>query len=538
MPLSPGQVLDNRYRVVKLLGQGGFGAVYRVWDIRMDRPMALKENLDTTFEAQQQFKREAQILFDLAHPNLPRVIDHFVISQQGQYLVMEFVEGEDLKDMLARGRGPLPEAQVLEWIGQVCDALTYLHSQNPPIIHRDIKPANIKITPEGKAMLVDFGIAKIYDAHLQTTQGARAVTPGYSPLEQYGRGKTDARSDIYALGATLYTMLTGIAPPESIQLDLGTTLQMPSVINPNVSPSVDRATLKAMQRIPDQRFQSAAEFKTALTRPVQTAVAPAYGPQTSPAAAPPVKPVQGDRSVPNLGPVSEGRSDYVRRSIPWSWIGISALLALVILGIAVIFGGGYLLIDRNEGLAQTQTALAILVNRTPTDTLTNTPTTPQTSTPTEALPTATSSATATTTVPPTATQPPTATSLPAIVVEPYCKMFDESPVYVNANQPVILWWRWDALTAKLVNDHINASIYEIYLDGQRVYAEQMSDIEYISNKQFYRVSWYATVGLLSPGKHLAERYLSWTSRISDGWNTFGPGGEIETEHDICEIIVR
>jgi serine/threonine-protein kinase len=217
MPLEPGQVLNNRYRIAKLLGQGGFGAVYRAWDLNLERACALKENLEISEEAQRQFKREALILSGLSHPNLPRVIDHFIIPGQGQYLVMDYVEGEDLQEMLESTGRPLPEAQALSWISQVCDALVYLHSQNPPVIHRDIKPANIKITPQGQAMLVDFGIAKMYDAHLQTTLGARAVTAGYSPPEQYGSGMTDPRSDIYALGATLYHLLTGQQPPESIQ---------------------------------------------------------------------------------------------------------------------------------------------------------------------------------------------------------------------------------------------------------------------------------------------------------------------------------
>ncbi|MEW5871478.1 MAG: protein kinase [Chloroflexota bacterium] len=136
MTISPGSILNNRYRIVKLFGQGGFGAVYRVWDINLDFPRALKENLDTSLESQRQFKREAQILTMLTHSYLPKVIDHFVIPGQGQYLVMDFVEGEDLQAMLNRVGAPLSEPQALEWVGQICDALGYLHAQNPPVIHR------------------------------------------------------------------------------------------------------------------------------------------------------------------------------------------------------------------------------------------------------------------------------------------------------------------------------------------------------------------------------------------------------------------
>jgi len=263
MPLSAGQILNNRYRIVKLLGQGGFGAVYRAWDMNLDVPCAVKENLEVSQTAQTQFRREASLLATLNHPNLPRVTDHFFIPNQGQYLVMDFIEGDDLKTMLEKAGGPLPEGQVLPWIAQVCDALTYLHNQQPPVIHRDIKPANIRITSKGRAVLVDFGIAKIYDANLATTQGARAITPGFSPQEQYGQGHTDERSDVYALGATLYTLLTGEVPVESVQR-ISRPMTEPATVNPSISPAVESAILRAMESSPAERFQTMAGFKAAL----------------------------------------------------------------------------------------------------------------------------------------------------------------------------------------------------------------------------------------------------------------------------------
>ena len=140
---------------------------------------------------------------------------------------MDFVEGQDLQEKLDQLNGPLPESQVLTWIDQILEALDYLHHQNPPVIHRDIKPGNIRITPQGIAMLVDFGIAKVYDPAYRTTLGARAVTPGFAPFEQYGQRPTDARTDLYALGATMYTLLTGQVPPESIDRVAGTALPPP-----------------------------------------------------------------------------------------------------------------------------------------------------------------------------------------------------------------------------------------------------------------------------------------------------------------------
>jgi eukaryotic-like serine/threonine-protein kinase len=265
MPLSIGQVLVGRYRVEALLGQGGFGAVYRVWDSNLNRPRALKENLDTSAEAHRQFEREAGILTDLTHPNLPHVVDYFFIADQGQYLVMDFVEGEDLQALLDRTNAPVPEAQAAAWISQVCEALSYLHQQNPPVVHRDVKPANIKITSSGKAVLVDFGIAKVFDATLRTTLGARAVTPGYSPPEQYGQGTTDPRSDIYAVGATLYALLTGQEPVESVARFSGQTLKPPRTLNPDISTRAEAVVLRAMKLDPIERYQSAHDLKAQLT---------------------------------------------------------------------------------------------------------------------------------------------------------------------------------------------------------------------------------------------------------------------------------
>jgi serine/threonine protein kinase len=264
MTLSTGQVLNNRYRIVALLAKGGFGAVYRAWDMNLSVPVALKENLTATPESVKQFTLEARLLANLRHESLPYVIDHFSLPGQAQYLVMEYVEGQDLQDMLDKAGGPLPEGQVVGWMVKVCEAVSYLHSQSPPVIHRDIKPANIKVTPQGKVMLVDFGIAKLYDPSLKTAVAARAVTQGFSPPEQYGSGKTEARSDVYALGATLYAALTGQTPIDSLQRKMGGAFPAPRQLNPLISPGVEQAILQAMELEIDQRFRGVAGFKNAL----------------------------------------------------------------------------------------------------------------------------------------------------------------------------------------------------------------------------------------------------------------------------------
>ncbi|MBP8002766.1 MAG: serine/threonine protein kinase [Chloroflexi bacterium] len=266
MTLKTGILINSRYRIAKLIGQGGFGAVYRAWDTNLNRPCALKENLDISQEAQRQFEREAKILAGLIHPHLPRVTDHFVVPGQGQYLIMDFVEGEDLASLIARGE-QVTEEQALTWISQVAEALVYLHGQPHPVIHRDIKPANIRITPQKQAMLVDFGLVKVYDEHLKTTIGARAITPGYSPPEQYSLGITDHRTDIYALAATLYTLLTCQTPPESVRRVVGEAMTPAHIVNPQISHHTAIALEQAMALNPSQRFQSAEEFLAALYFP-------------------------------------------------------------------------------------------------------------------------------------------------------------------------------------------------------------------------------------------------------------------------------
>src|SRR5579859_2952880 len=179
---------------------------------------------------------------------------------------MAYVAGENLEDRVDR-LGALPEDQVLAWMRPICDAVIYLHSQKRPIIHRDIKPGNIIVTKDGRPWLVDFGIAKVLQsgASRKTTRAARAVSGGYSPLEQYTRGGTDARSDVYALGSTLYHLLTGVCPPEAPDIASGVA-RLPDVrqVHPRVSRQTEQAVMRAMRQKPEERFQSARELLDAL----------------------------------------------------------------------------------------------------------------------------------------------------------------------------------------------------------------------------------------------------------------------------------
>jgi len=264
MVLENGYLLRERYRILDILGQGGMGAVYRALDENLDIIVAIKENTFTSEDHTRQFQREAKVLAGLRHPNLPRVFDYFVIEKQGQYLVMDYIEGEDLRQWLSREE-ILSEADAL-YIGiAICDALIYLHNQDPVITHRDIKPGNIKITPGGEIVLVDFGLVKVSTEREKTTSAARAMTPGYSPPEQYGESPTDHRSDLFSLGATLYAALAGYLPEDSLARATGNATLTPlRQYVPHVSRRTADAIEKALALRFEERWQSASAFQQIL----------------------------------------------------------------------------------------------------------------------------------------------------------------------------------------------------------------------------------------------------------------------------------
>ena len=242
-------------------------SVYLAQDTRShNTPVAIKQNLHSaSLEDQRLFEKEARLLTSLrtrpSRPrNLPLVLEYFTEVSKGQHiqcLVMDYIEGEDLDSVLQRS-GVLEEKIVLFWISQIMTALEFLHNQSSPIVHRDIKPGNIRLADRGQiAYLVDFGIAGV------TQQ--KFATPGFSPLEQYrGLIYTDARSDIYALGATLYALVTGQGVPPAPDLDQGKkSLRPPKQVAP-VSDVVNDVILRALQLDPDQRYQTVAEMRQAL----------------------------------------------------------------------------------------------------------------------------------------------------------------------------------------------------------------------------------------------------------------------------------
>ena len=280
--LESGATLRGRYDILELVGQGGMGAVYRASDRRLDgRICAIKEVLpslagsatsDTELEQMsEQFRFEASILSRLDHPNLPKVSDYFS-TESREYLVMDFVEGRNLQEILREQQQCgdfLREHQVLGWAGQLMDALSYLHSQDPPVLHRDIKPGNIKVTPYGIVKLVDFGLVKVMqpdDSRTVTVVQGRG-TVAYTPLEQYGgdAGYTDVRSDIYSLGATLYHLLAGSPPANAKErfLHPGSLVSLRQ-FNPSVTPGCERAVFQALAMHPSERPPDVRAFRDLL----------------------------------------------------------------------------------------------------------------------------------------------------------------------------------------------------------------------------------------------------------------------------------
>jgi serine/threonine protein kinase len=284
--LSPNIVLQNRYRVVRQLGQGGMGTVYEAVDQRLSSVVAIKETRVTTDEARSAFEREASLMANLRHPSLPNVIDHFS-EDDGQYLVMEFIPGEDLGQLLElRGR-PFPSAEVLSWADELLKAIEHLHGHNPPILHRDIKPSNLKLTREGELFLLDFGLAKGAAGQmptLLTSRSVRGYTPVYSPLEQIHGGGTDPRSDLYSVGATLYHLLTGVLPVDAptrfnaldeLQAD---PLLPADQLNPDVSHPIAQILGQALAMNRRNRPASAAAMRRMLREaaslPAETSAGP------------------------------------------------------------------------------------------------------------------------------------------------------------------------------------------------------------------------------------------------------------------------
>ncbi len=382
MTLQKGQVLQDRYRVIEPLGEGGMGAVYKAWDARLELFVAVKElvpqpGLDARAldQLRRQFRREATVLARLDHPHLVRVTDFF--EEGGNvYLVMNLVEGESLAERIAR-EGPLPEAEVLIWAGQLLDALAYCHRAG--VVHRDVKPQNVILQQDGRAVLVDFGLVKLWDPQDPRTRTAIwGATMEYAPPEQLGLGggHTDPRSDLYSLGATLYHALTGQAPPMATErVAEPERFVPPRAVVPGIGKRTEAAVVKALSLPMAERFHSADEMAQALG--VATGEAPA------------------------------GRARRRKGFRAWGWAA-GALIVLGVVAGAVLGTGG----RGGRGTPTPSSEAGATSPAVPAETR-GSPT-PSATVTVVLLPTATATSTGTPTPSPTATRTPTFTPSPTL----------------------------------------------------------------------------------------------------------------------------
>ncbi|MBK8987721.1 MAG: SUMF1/EgtB/PvdO family nonheme iron enzyme [Chloroflexi bacterium] len=314
MPLLPAELLNKRYRIVNLLAAGAHGCTYRAWDVADSRDVAIKEVLDPAVETQKLFRAEARRLSELQHPQLTAVLDHFALEEVGQYLVSAYVDGVDLQSLLDQ-YGPLPSDLVIVWLQTACKPLDYLHSKGQ--LHLNVKPANIRLTPAGDVFLVDSGLPGM---------GTRPHDAGYGAPEQQARQEVTPTSDVYSLGATLYTLLTGALPPNALSRESGLADLKPArEVNPDVEPYLSIVANRAMSVRPDVRYETAVAFAQALERP-SGRPAPEIISDLRRAPDP-------QRLAPALRPTPPRRGKQMTRRTTWGLLAV--LLIVIALGVIV-----------------------------------------------------------------------------------------------------------------------------------------------------------------------------------------------------------
>ncbi|MFN2412078.1 MAG: serine/threonine protein kinase, partial [Pyrinomonadaceae bacterium] len=270
--VETGTLLQGRFVIEESLGSGGMGAVYLATDKKFGSRVAIKERAYEHAELAEAFEREARLLNNLHHPVLPHVSDYFIENDR-HFLVMEYIDGTDLSEMLKRD-GAFSVEDVERWMFELLDALDYLHSQQPPIIHRDIKPPNLKLTPRGNIILLDFGLAKETSGNTLGVRSIFGYSRRYSPFEQIEGAGTDARADLFSLGATVYHLMTGEPPADVLTRVSALVAGRPDPIQPAnelneyISPGLASVIHSALAVNADHRFVSASAMRAALKQAI------------------------------------------------------------------------------------------------------------------------------------------------------------------------------------------------------------------------------------------------------------------------------
>lgn len=320
-------LLQSRYRIIEQIGRGGMGAVYKATDTRLHATVALKQTMVEGEPLRKAFEREAQLLASLRHRTLPHVSDHFV-DERGQFLVMEYIPGEDFGSLIAQRQQPFALDDVLRWADQLLDALDYLHTRTPPIIHRDIKPQNLKLTDRNEMVLLDFGLAKgtSLQTRVTSTGSIFGYTPHYAPLEQIHGMGTDTRSDLYALAATIYHLLTTTVPVDAVTRAAAKVNDEPDPLTPirSINPEVNQAVADVLQQALSQRASSrppSAAAMQSMLRDAAAGIAPASRPSRQTGTAQP--------TVIHNAPPTVSEPVQSTRNQPWRWVAIAVPLLLV-----------------------------------------------------------------------------------------------------------------------------------------------------------------------------------------------------------------
>ncbi|MBN1312892.1 MAG: serine/threonine protein kinase [Anaerolineae bacterium] len=525
--MSVGKI--GRYEIISELGRGGMAVVYLARDPLMKREVAVKV-LPRQFTFSEQFRarfrREAEVIAALEHPNVVPIYD-FGEHDDLPYIVMRYMPGGSLAERIGQAPFSLKDTiAILERIGSALD-----DAHNRGIIHRDLKPSNILFGKHDDPYLADFGIVKVIEGTAQLTGSGIVGTPLYMAPELSENAAVMPSVDIYALGVTLFQMLTGKVPYNAetpmgiLMAHISRPIPDARNLRGDLPEGIQMVIEQAMAKDPAMRYQTAGAIVDDLKTISAGEPVPSLSPQTISTDMPinlsidapvhaPQMPQQGTMRPSPTGPAAKRRPG---RKLPIIAIlgGIGgALVCLVLLA-----GLGYAVLDgRLSGFGQPTPTMI------PTATATSTPTLSPSAFPTPSLS-------------PGPTLVPTNTIEP-VQVSPLCSYYGHPTVYVEAGRPVMLAWTWNAKWEHLVEEHIEAATYRILLDSDEVEAVRRSEIEYVAAKGWYSVTWYADPVMLEAGTHLAERYLSWSRMISDGWSTYGPGGDKETEHDTCTIIIQ